>query len=594
MRTMFCAVLFVFVAASLGMLHAQKVAGPNRPAGVPDGYVITPFGYFHPSCVRHIAAGATVLADGRVQHADGAVDEKAPVCNYPRYSPTGKLVTADTAKEEPPSIRHSWIEDGNTATNTAYGEISATWTVPPSPTADDGQTIYFFTGFDNYSSDISILQPVLEWNSNYTNAWGIASWNCCPSGTADHSSAVSVSPGDTILGTVTSTCSAGTESCSTWNITTDDQSSGLSTTLSNTPSEGQTLNWAFAGALEVYNVAQCSDYPPNGPIIFNASLYDDNFNLISNPGWSITNYSSGLTPQCNYGGQVSGTQVTLEYSAGSCTTVPSAPTGLAASSTTSSGTSLSWTGDTAPANCSITSYTVLEDGNPIGTATSTSYTVSSLSPSTTYSFTVEATDTDGTSAASSAVSVTTTPQPGYSLSTSPTQGTVSPGGSSTATVTVGSANGYTGSVTLLCAISPVGHGSHSSHLRLRQYESGECHQQWGNRNDDVRGRGFVGHDVAQIERVLRTAAAHPGTGTDRLRTGTARPTAEQAAGLVVSGDDVGRAAHSSGMWRRRRDACRDACRDLHDHDHWHGCEPRDPERSRRHRDCYRYLGPVMN
>ena len=548
-KTMFFAVLFAFVAASLGMLHAQKVAGPNRPAGVPDGYVITPFGYFHPSCVRHIAAGSTVLADGRVQHADGAIDEIAPVCNYPRYSPSGKLVTAGTAKGESPSISQSWIEDGSTTTNTAYGEISATWTVPPSPTADDGQTIYFFPGFDNYSSDISILQPVLGWNSNYTNAWGIASWNCCPSGTADYSSAVRASPGDTILGTVTSTCGAGTQSCSTWKVTTDDQSSSLSTTLNNTPSEGQTLNWAFAGALEVYNVAQCSDYPPNGPIIFNASLYDDNFNLISSPGWSITNYSSGLAPQCNYGGQVSGTQVTLEYSAGSCTTVPSAPTGLAASSTTSSGTSLSWTADTAPANCSITSYTVLENGNPIGTATSTSYTVSSLSPSTTYSFTVDAKDTegtsagssavsvttlapscttvpsaptglaassttssgtslswtadtapascpissytvlqnggtlgttsgtsytvsglsasttysftveatnaDGTSAASSALSVTTTPPPSYSLSASPTHGTVSPGGSSTATVTVSSANGYTGSVTLLCTISPV-------------------------------------------------------------------------------------------------------------------------------------------
>jgi hypothetical protein len=31
--------------------QAQKLAGPNRPAVVPEGYVITPFGYFHPSCV---------------------------------------------------------------------------------------------------------------------------------------------------------------------------------------------------------------------------------------------------------------------------------------------------------------------------------------------------------------------------------------------------------------------------------------------------------------------------------------------------------------------------------------------------------------
>ena len=92
---------------------------------------------------------------------------------------------------------------------------------------------------------------------------------------------------------------------------------------------------------------------------------------------------------------------------GSCTTSPSAPTGLTASGTTSSGTSLSWTADTPPANCTISSYTVLENGTSIGTASGTSFTVTGLSASTAYSFTVEATDSNGTSGPSSAVNVTT-------------------------------------------------------------------------------------------------------------------------------------------------------------------------------------------
>ncbi len=91
----------------------------------------------------------------------------------------------------------------------------------------------------------------------------------------------------------------------------------------------------------------------------------------------------------------------------SCTSVPSAPTGLAASGTSSSGTTLNWAADNAPANCSISSYTVLKNGASIGTATGTSLAVTGLSASTTYSFTVEATDAAGTSSASSAVSVTT-------------------------------------------------------------------------------------------------------------------------------------------------------------------------------------------
>jgi beta-glucanase (GH16 family) len=68
---------------------------------------------------------------------------------------------------------------------------------------------------------------------------------------------------------------------------------------------------------------------------------------------------------------------------------------------------LNWTADTAPANCSISSYTVLKNGASIGTATGTSFAVTGLAASTNYSFTVEATDAAGTSAASSALSVTT-------------------------------------------------------------------------------------------------------------------------------------------------------------------------------------------
>jgi chitodextrinase len=91
-----------------------------------------------------------------------------------------------------------------------------------------------------------------------------------------------------------------------------------------------------------------------------------------------------------------------------CSAAPSAPTGLAASGTSSTGTTLSWTADSAPANCTISSYTVLKNGASIGTATGTSFAVTGLSASTAYSFTVEATDSVGTSPASSALDVTTT------------------------------------------------------------------------------------------------------------------------------------------------------------------------------------------
>src|SRR3984957_11009026 len=111
---------FALVMAS-SSAQAQKPAGPTRPAAVPEGYVITPFGYFHPFCVRGIANGDTVLADGRVQHASGATDTTAPVCSYAHYTAAGEIVKVGPV---PPTITHSWIESGNSINTTSqFGEL---------------------------------------------------------------------------------------------------------------------------------------------------------------------------------------------------------------------------------------------------------------------------------------------------------------------------------------------------------------------------------------------------------------------------------------------------------------------------------------
>jgi len=120
-----------------------------------------------------------------------------------------------------------------------------------------------------------------------------------------------------------------------------------------------------------------------------------------------TTYSFTVEANDSEGASPASSALKVTTSAASCNSVPSAPTGLAASGTGSSGTTLSWTADTAPANCSISSYTVLEGGTEIGTATGTSFAVTGLSASTTYSFTVEANDSEGASPASSALKVTT-------------------------------------------------------------------------------------------------------------------------------------------------------------------------------------------
>jgi chitinase len=90
-----------------------------------------------------------------------------------------------------------------------------------------------------------------------------------------------------------------------------------------------------------------------------------------------------------------------------CTTLAAAPGRPTASGTTFNSTNLSWPGVTAPANCSITGYTVLKNGSSIGTTTGTSFTVNGLTPQSTFNFSVEANDGAGSSAPSASVSVTT-------------------------------------------------------------------------------------------------------------------------------------------------------------------------------------------
>ncbi len=89
------------------------------------------------------------------------------------------------------------------------------------------------------------------------------------------------------------------------------------------------------------------------------------------------------------------------------TEAPTVPTALIATNTISISTDLSWTASTD--NAFVSSYEIFQDGVSIGTSPTNSYTVTGLTPNTTYLFTVRALDPAGNaSAQSNAVSVTTT------------------------------------------------------------------------------------------------------------------------------------------------------------------------------------------
>ena len=92
--------------------------------------------------------------------------------------------------------------------------------------------------------------------------------------------------------------------------------------------------------------------------------------------------------------------------AGTDTQPPSAPRNLTVTSKTSGSVSLKWNASTD--NVGVAGYAIYANGSQVGTTSSTSYTVTNLSPSTTYTFVVKAYDAAGNlSAGSNQVSVQT-------------------------------------------------------------------------------------------------------------------------------------------------------------------------------------------
>ena len=88
------------------------------------------------------------------------------------------------------------------------------------------------------------------------------------------------------------------------------------------------------------------------------------------------------------------------------TTAPSIPASLASSNITSTSATVSWAASTD--NVGVTGYKIFKNGTQVGTSTSTSYSLTGLTASTTYSITVQAYDAAGnSSASSSALSFTT-------------------------------------------------------------------------------------------------------------------------------------------------------------------------------------------
>lgn len=171
---------------------------------------------------------------------------------------------------------------------------------------------------------------------------------------------------------------------------------------SGTTSTGTSLSWSAVT-------------PPANCSISSYTVYKSGTSIgtTSSTSFAVTGLSASTTytftvaATDSHGTSSQSSSITVTTPSASCSASPSAPSGLAASGTTSSSTTLSWTAVSPPANCSISSYTVYQNGTALSATGSTSYSVTGLAASTTYTFTVAASDSFGTGSKSSSITVTT-------------------------------------------------------------------------------------------------------------------------------------------------------------------------------------------
>jgi len=145
--------------------------------------------------------------------------------------------------------------------------------------------------------------------------------------------------------------------------------------------------------------------------IWNAKIisHDANGYVIGNVGWNGQLAQGG---ELNFGfvasGQLNPSAVHVHAVVEEMPdSVPTVPTGLEATTVSSTSTMLSWDASSVPGGGTVTGYAVFENGQQIATVSGTTHTVTHLTPDTDYHFSVAAIDVLGLSAQASPILVHT-------------------------------------------------------------------------------------------------------------------------------------------------------------------------------------------
>ncbi|KAJ7463844.1 hypothetical protein B0H11DRAFT_2240786 [Mycena galericulata] len=261
--------------------------------------VLTPKGYRTNGNVTQVPLG------GRIAHVGGdihVIDANNNVVKVVTPSPPAATKTTPAvAPEETGWVTYaSWLNSG-----AAIGSFKTTWTVPPVPSGQHGQTLFLFNSIEPATFD-AIMQPVLQYGGSAAGGgdyWAVASWYLYGSNTF-FTTPVQVSPGQQLNGEVQLVGTSG----STYNYNSAFTNIGGS---SLTVDGGEELAWATI-TLEAYAVTEAADYP-SGSTVFSGTNLELSNGQFPSINWSTADDTAdGLSTTVNVGGSTAAV-ITITY-----------------------------------------------------------------------------------------------------------------------------------------------------------------------------------------------------------------------------------------------------------------------------------------
>ncbi|KAF8313645.1 hypothetical protein DL93DRAFT_2228411 [Clavulina sp. PMI_390] len=250
----------MFQASSLYLLLLASVLAAASDT------VLTPFGE------RPIANVHAVPAGGVIKHVGThiqVVDAKGTLLHVSENSDTKVRAepTSASNKTTLAALQNGWIAYAHWY-NTGASPIQSyttTWTVPPIPARNDGQTLFTFNSIEPASGN-AIVQPVLQYGPTAAGGgayYAVASWYLVGNQTY-YTRPVRVSVGTVLNGIISLTGSSG----ASFNYVTS--FTNIAGTSLNVQNSAQ-LVWATE-TLEVYNVQNLSNFPSGSTVFSDINL----------------------------------------------------------------------------------------------------------------------------------------------------------------------------------------------------------------------------------------------------------------------------------------------------------------------------------